>query len=61
MSMINWYLIRTQEKVDFERVRFWLSSIIFRIRFGVLSHEVLIADFLFLFNTSRFLNPSEMS
>jgi len=58
--MINWYLVPTQEESFFARVRFWLPSIIFRVYVGVLSHEELIANVLFLFNTSRFLNHSEM-
>ena len=54
--------MHTQEISWFCKSKFWLSSIRFRVRVGVLAHEKLIANVLFLFNTSWFIwNHSEMS
>ena len=48
--------------VDSVRVRFWLSSVIFRVGVVVLVHDKLIANVLFFFKTSWFIwNHSEMT
>jgi len=43
----------TKKLVD--SVRFWLSSVIFRVGVGVLLHEKLIANILLFFKTSWFI------